>query len=229
MPIYDHTEIAHPSGFRGFRVTRYFASEKKNRQRWLGIKGREISAVKKEAEQLLSEWELEAMLEKSQRDRLKVERPQNSAYVTGVSGIKMKFVRHVKRRESRAKKPKPGRKKIYTSVIYTPYFVVSGSVEGKKYIRKFNIKTLGFDLAWLKAVSYLAETKRIKQFDHLLSKKPPVQQFKLIRNWQNQQGYEIPEHRLPDELLDESSAANDNAATASVMEANLKLMSSSAK
>ena len=93
------------------------------------------------------------------------------------------------------------RKKIYTSVIYTPYFVVSGSVESKKYIRKFNIKTLGFDMAWFKAVTFLAEVKNIKQYSHLISKKPAVEQFKLIIDWQNSQGYEIPEHRLPDELL----------------------------
>jgi len=224
MPIYDHTETAHPSGFRGFRVTRYFASEKKNRQRWLGIKGKDIDQVHKEAKQLLSEWEFEAMLEKSQRDRLKVERPQNSAYVTGVSGIKMKFVRHVKRRESRAKKPKPGRKKIYTSVIYTPYFVVSGSVDGQKYIRKFNIKTLGFDLAWMKAVTYLADTKSIKQYTHLLSKKPPVEQFRLILNWQNQQGYEIPEHRLPDELIAKEANHDESLQSqAAVMEENLRM------
>lgn len=201
MPIYDHTQTPHPSGFRGFRVTRYFASEKKNRQQWLGIKDKDIATVLKVAERLLAEWEFEAMLAKSQRDRLKQERPQNSAYVTGVSGIKMKFVRHVKRRESRAKKVKPGRKKIYTSVIYTPYFVVSGSVDSKKYIRKFNIKTLGFDMAWFKAVTFLAEVKSIKQYSHLISKKPAVEQFKLIIDWQNSQGYEIPEHRLPDELL----------------------------
>ena len=206
MPIYDHTQSPHPSGFRGFRVTKYFASEKKNRQQWLGIKEKSIETVQKHAERLLAEWEFEAMLAKSQRDRLKQERPQNSAYVTGVSGIKMKFVRHVKRRESRAKKIKPGRKKIYTSIIYTPYFVVSGSVESKKYIRKFNIKTLGFDLGWLKAVMFLAEVKNIKQYSHLISKKPPVEQFKLIIDWQNSQGYEIPEHRLPDELLKDEDA-----------------------
>ncbi|PWQ93871.1 hypothetical protein [Leucothrix arctica] len=182
-------------------MTRYFASEKKNRQSWLGIKNKDADAVHEEAKKLLAEWDFEAMLEKSQRDRLKIERPQNSAYITGVSGIKMKFVRHTKRRESRAKQPKPGRKKIYTSVIYTPYFVVSGSVEGKKYIRKFNIKTLGFDHAWMNAVTYLAETKGIKQFSHLLAKRPSVEQFNLIRSWQNSKGYEIPELRLPDELL----------------------------
>lgn len=182
-------------------MTRYFASEKKNRQKWLGIKDKDIDIVLKAAEKLLAEWEFEAMLEKSQRDRLKIERPQNSAYITGISGIKMKFVRHIKRRESRAVKPKPGRKKVYTSVIYTPYFVVSGSTEGNKYIRKFNIKTQGFDLAWMKAVTYLAEVKNIKQYSHLLSKKPSVDQFRLIMSWQNNNGYEIPEHRLPDELL----------------------------
>jgi len=213
MPIYDHTQTPHPSGFRGYRVTRYFASEKKNRQKWLGIKDKDKDIVLKEAEKLLSEWEFEAMLEKSQRDRLKLERPQNSAYITGISGIKMKFVRHIKRRESRAAKPKPGRKKVYTSVIYTPYFVVSGSIEGKKYIRKFNIKTQGFDLAWMKAVTYLAEVKNIKQYSHLLSKKPSVDQFRLIMKWQNNNGYEIPEHRLPDELLKAEGNQSDNELT----------------
>ncbi len=192
-------------------MTRYFASEKKNRQQWLGIKDKDIDVVRKQAEKLLAEWEFEAMLEKSQRERLKLERPQNSAYVTGVSGIKMKFVRHIKRRQSRAKKIKPGRKKTYISTIYTPYFVVSGSTEGIKYIRKFNIKTLGFDMAWMKAVTYLADTKGIKQFRHLLSKKPSVDQFKLIISWQNNQGYEIPVHRLPNELLDEDNNLIDSS------------------
>ena len=200
MPIYDYTESAHPSGFKGFRVTRYFASEKKNRQRWMGIRGKDIEKVLEEAQQLLSVWEFEAMLEKSQRDRLKIERPQNSAYVTGISGIKMKFVRHVKRRKSRAKKPAL-KTQIYVSTIYTPYFVVSGSTEGKKYIRKFNIKTLGFNVAWINAVTWLADIKGIRQYSHLLQKRPPVEQFHLIRSWQNSQGYEIPEHRLPDELM----------------------------
>ena len=211
MPIYDHTEVPHPSGFRGFRVTRYFASEKKNRQKWLGIKDKVIPDVLKKAEKLLAEWEFEAELAKSQRERLKLERPQNSAYVTGVSGIKMKFVRHIKRRQSRSTKVKAGRQKIYTSVIYTPYFVVSGSIDSKKYIRKFNIKTQGFDMAWMHAVTFLAETKAIKHYDHLLAKKPSVGQFRLIFNWQNSQGYEIPEHRLPDELIEvESKKANAN-------------------
>ena len=223
MPIYDHTETPHPSGFRGFRVTRYFASEKKNRQSWLGIKNKDIKSVHEDAKKLLAEWDFEAMLEKSQRDRLKVERPQNSAYITGVSGIKMKFVRHTKRRESRAKNPKPGRKKIYTSVIYTPYFVVSGSVEGKKYIRKFNIKTLGFDTAWMNSVEYLAEKKNIKQYSHLLAKRPPVEQFRLIRTWQNSKGYEIPEQRLPDELL-ETDKQNSKQDAEDIMTRNLRMM-----
>lgn len=55
---------------------------------------------------------------------------------------------------------------------------------------------------------YLADQKSIKHYTHLLSKKPPVKQFSLIRNWQNQQGYEIPEHRLPDELLDDEVPAD---------------------
>jgi len=223
MPIYDHTDTPHPSGFRGFRVTRYFANEKKNRQSWLGIKNKDIETVRKDAKKLLAEWDFEAMLEKSQRDRLKIERPQNSAYVTGVSGIKMKFVRHTKRRESRAKQPKPGRKKIYTSIIYTPYFVVSGSVEGKKYIRKFNVKTLGFDNAWINAVTYLADTKNIKQYSHLLAKRPSVEQFKLIRTWQNSKGYEIPDTRLPNELL-ENKEISSKQYKEDQMTRNLRMM-----
>ena len=56
----------------------------------------------------------------------------------------------------------------------------------------------------MKAVTYLADQKNIKHYTHLLSKKPSVKQFSLIRNWQNQQGYEIPEHRLPDELVEKA-------------------------
>jgi len=113
MPIYDHTQLPHPSGFRGFRVTRYFADEKKNRQQWLGIKNQSVESVLKAAEKLLAEWEFEA---------------------------------------------------------------------------------LGFDIAWFEAVSFLAKVKNIKQFNHLVEKKPAVEQFRLIASWQNSQGYEIPEH-----------------------------------
>ena len=112
----------------------------------------------------------------------------SSAYTTGVSGIKMKFIS--------TSKSKLDNNKRY----YTPYFLVSGSTNGKRFIKPFNIIRFGYDMAWLKAVSYYAEQKRLSNFDHLLKRKPPVEQFYVIYNHQRSLGHDIPLRRLPTEL-----------------------------
>ena len=146
----------------------------------------------KEAEELERQWKFEQQLYKSKRVRERKEKAQNSAYVTGVSGIKMKFVASIKRRNDN----------VYRS--YAPMFIISGSVDRQKFSKKYNIKTLGFDMAWFKACQYAAEKYGTTRLDYMLAKKPSVQQFHLIYRWQTGQGgHVIPQNRLPNELLDQ--------------------------
>ncbi len=152
---------------------------------------------RKQAQAIEAEWKFEANLIAAQKNKERAEKRRNSAYVTGVGGIKMKFLVNTKRRPRRGAKTRHKRKIRY----YTPAFVVSGSQKGKHYCKNFNIKTQGFDRAWYNAVTYLCSVKGIHQCDHLLAKKPPVVQFRVILNWQRKLGHAIPDERLPDELL----------------------------
>ncbi len=151
----------------------------------------------KKAEAVETEWKFEANIIASQKNKERAEKRRSSAYVTGVGGVKMKFLVNTKNRPRRGAKTKRKRKISY----FTPAFVVSGSQDGKLYCKNFNIKTQGFDMAWFNAVSYLGSVKRISNLDHLMKKKPPIEQFKVIFDWQRKLGHEIPEERLPDEFL----------------------------
>ena len=76
---------------------------------------------------------------------------------------------------------------------YTPAFVVSGSSNGKQFFRPFNIKTLGYDMAWFKACRFASEKYGKNLLEKILEKKPPVEQFHIIYRWQAQQlGLNIP-------------------------------------
>ncbi|MEE9303027.1 MAG: hypothetical protein V3U84_04490 [Thiotrichaceae bacterium] len=152
---------------------------------------------RKKAKAIEVEWKFEANVIASQKNRERAEKRRSSAYVTGVGGIKMKFLVNTKNRPKRGAKTKRKRKISY----YTPAFVVSGSQDSKLYCKNFNIKTQGFDMAWFNAVSFLCSTKKISSIDHLLKKRPPIEQFKVIVDWQRKLGHKIPEERLPDELL----------------------------
>jgi hypothetical protein len=152
---------------------------------------------RKKAKELELEWKFEANIIAAERKRQRKETGKSSAYVTGVSGIKMKFLVDTKYRPVRGSKSKKKRKVKY----YTPAFVVSGSHNKKAFCKPFNIKTQGFDMAWFNAVNYLCTLKGIHGMDHLLEKKPPVEQFAVIYKWQCSLGHNIPWERLPDEFL----------------------------
>ena len=175
-----------PPNYVGIRVA--VSINGKLQQRWF----RGVTGECKEADELERQWKFEQQLHKSKRVGDRKEKAQNSAYITGVSGIKMKFVASIKRRN----------KNVYRS--YAPMFIVSGSVDKQKFSKKYNIKTLGFDMAWFKACQFAAEKYGATRLDYMLKKKPSVQQFHLIYRWQTGQGgHVIPQNRLPNELLDE--------------------------
>jgi len=208
MPIYYYDgEQKSPPNYIGIRVAVMINS--KLQQKWYTFRSSaydggvlpemEQLKRKKEAQELEQEWMLEKNLHSGIRLREAKEEPQNSAYVTGIAGIKMRYVKQTKRRYSKAKKPGP--KKRLTYVFYTPFIIVNSSYKKEKFIKQFNVLTRGYDMAWYAAVNYFAEKKEITSFDHLLIRKPPIQQWTIIRNWQNKKGYEIPEKRQPNELL----------------------------
>ena len=190
MPVYvkdDNSQIRVAVSVGGKLRQKYFHPKSPD----------EFTRDRKKADRVETEWKFEANLIASQKNRERGEKRRSSAYVTGVGGIKMKFLVNTKNRPKRGAKTKRKRKVRY----YTPAFVVSGSQNGKLYCKNFNIKTQGFDMAWFNAVSYLCLIKGIGSLDHLLKKCPPVEQFRIIFNWQSKLGHKIPEERLPDELL----------------------------
>ncbi|CAA6811178.1 MAG: Unknown protein [uncultured Thiotrichaceae bacterium] len=191
MPIYEYDE--------GKRIRVAVSVGGKLRQKYYHPKTpTALEQDRMAAKKLESEWKFEANMIASQKNRERSEKRRNSAYVTGVGGIKMKFLVNTKHRHKRGDLSGKKRKISY----YTPAFVVSGSQDNKLFCRHFNIKTQGFNMAWFNAVNYLCKVKGISNNDQFLRKKPPVEQFQVIMEWQRAQGHNIPEHRLPDEILD---------------------------
>ncbi len=194
MPIYENE--------KGTQIRVAVSVGGKLRQKYFHPKTPEaLDKDRKAANRLETEWKFEANIIASDKKRQRKETATNSAYVTGVKGIKMKFVVDTKHRPTQGAKTKRKRKIRY----YTPSFVVSGSQQGKIFCKAFNIKAQGFDMAWFKAVNYLCNMKEIHSMDKLLKKKPPVEQFAVIYKWQCQQGHVIPKKRLPDEFLEKDT------------------------
>ncbi len=194
MPIYENEE--------GSQIRVAVSVGGKLRQKYFHPKTPEaLDKDRKQANQLETEWKFESNIIASERKRQRKETGKSSAFVTGVSGIKMKFVVDTKKRPVKGAKTKRKRKIRY----YTPSFVVSGSHHKKAFCKAFNIKSLGFNMAWYKAVNYLCTTKEISSMDKLFKKKPPVEQFAIIYKWQSQQGHTIPKERLPDEFLEQDT------------------------
>ena len=191
MPIYENEE--------GTQIRVAVSVGGKLRQKYYHPKTPEaLIKDRKRANLVETEWKFEANIMASDRNRRRKETGKSSAFVTGVSGIKMKFVVDTKKRPVMGAKTKRKRKVRY----YTPSFVVSGSHKKKAFCKAFNIKSLGFDMAWYKAVNYLCTIKEIRSMDDLYKKKPPIEQFAVIYKWQSQQGHVIPKERLPDEFLE---------------------------
>jgi hypothetical protein len=180
---YDGTQN-NPPNYVGTRIA--LSINGKLHQKW--FKGTDV--CEKEVKALHQQWKMEQQLYQSTKARERKELAKNSAYVTGVAGIKMKFSASVKKRDSG---------KVYR--YYLPVFIVSGSTNGERFIKRFNIKKLGYDMAWFKACQYAAEKYGSTLFDKMFKRKPSVKQFQIIHRWQTKCGHPIPLDRLPNELL----------------------------
>ena len=188
---YDGTQ-KNPKNYVGYRVA--VSVNGKLRQKW--FKG--TKEEPREAKELDKMWRFEQGLYKDSRNRERKERLSNSAYVTGVAGIKMKFA-------SNGRGLVSGKHKYY----YFPAFIVSGSVNSERFVKTFNIKNLGFDMAWFKACQYAAEKYGPNLLDQMLSKKPRVEQFYIIYRWQSQSDSEIPVSCFPEEILKNGTTLED--------------------
>ena len=188
---YDGTQKT-PKNYVGYRVAVSVNGEL--RQKWY----KDTKEKPKEAEEINRLWRFEQQLHKDTRNRERKERAKNSAYVTGIAGIKMKFI-------SNGKRIVQGELKRY----YIPAFVVAGSSNNKRFLRTFNIKTIGYDMAWFKACRFASEKYGETLLDQMLKKKPPVGQFHIIYRWQTQLGLNIPLASLPDELIEDGSRLED--------------------
>lgn len=188
---YDGTQKT-PKNYVGYRVA--VCVNGKLRQKWY----KNTTEKPKEAEELDRLWRFEQQLHRDTKKRERKERVSNSPYVTGVAGIKMKFI-------SNGKRIVAGKVKRY----FTPAFVVSGSSNNERFLKTFNIKTLGYDMAWFKACQFAEEKYGANLLDKMLRKKPPVEQFHIIYRWQTQGGKKILPSSLPDELIAKGSSLED--------------------
>jgi len=190
MTIREYELGEHKSGFIGLRVVVKVGDD--YRQKYFNFKKattlKKRDALRKEAKELNGIWNMErTLVQDKKNNESKEKRRVSSAFTTGVSGVKMKFMH--------TSKPRNPKKKYYT-----PYFVITGSTQGKRYAKNYNIMRLGYDIAWFKAIEYYAEQKGMNSYSHLLKRKPPVEQFYIIHKYQESMGHDIPLARLPAEL-----------------------------
>ena len=195
---YDGTQ-KNPPNYEGIRVNVMVAGKVK--QKWFSFKTKITSPeeqikVRAEAEALHQTWIMEKNLNKKRPEKFKNELP---IFSTGVMGIKMKFRKQVARRAN-------GEKQIN----YTPVFDVSGQKNGKRFHQQFNLKTQGYDEAWLLACHCLSEKHSIS-FDDIYAKKPPIEKILMVLDWQRKRGDNIATERLPNELLERFKNDQDEA------------------
>ncbi len=191
MSIREYLEGEHKAGFIGLRVVVNISGTYK--QKYYSFKKlseEQITKKRAEAESINNEWNMQRKLAvfKNNKDS-KERRRTSSAFKTGVSGIKLKFIVN-----NKANNPKK---------YYTPVFVVDGSEKSVKFCTHMNILTLGYDMAWIKAVEYYAEKKGIHSTSHLHRRKPPVEQLLVAKKHQESLGHVIPNRRMPKEIPQE--------------------------
>lgn len=191
MSIREYKRGEHKGGFIGVRVVVKVGDD--YRQKYFGFRNAATKEardkLRQQARELNAKWNMERELVQSRKEReCREKRRVSSPYTTGISGIKMKFAASTKKRAGEMRK------------YYTPYFIVSGAHQTKRFDKRFNIKRMGYDLAWFKAVEFYASNKGISNYSHLLERKPPVEQFFVIYKHQSALGHGIHIGRLPSEL-----------------------------
>jgi len=92
-----------------------------------------------------------------------------------------------------------------TNSYCTPMFIVSGSNNGKRFQKNFNILTLGYSPGWAHAIFFYLIRKGFDNPDQLMMRQPPVKKFAVIYTFLANQKHQIPRDRLPIEICDNKS------------------------
>ena len=196
MPIYRYNEGEHGGGFIGLRVAVLVNKELKQKYFSFTVEGSPVSldeekTLEEKAKQLEDSWKYQQK-SASEKRLNKAEEHAPSIYSTGVRGIKMKFITE--------KRIRAGELRTY----YTPVFIVSGSNDNKRFGKKFNILTQGYQSAWSYAVLYYAMNKDLTDPNNVLERLPPVEKFMIIIKEMRKTGHKVPKRRLPVELWNNS-------------------------
>ena len=150
LKIYEKGE--HKGGFIGIRVA--VMVDKKLIQKYFSYKlyDKPKDELYKEANQYHKDLLLHKNLASSKNEREAKEiRRTTSPFSTGVKGIKF-------------------------SISHKQcYFYVQGSTNKVGFHKHFNIRSLGYDMAWFKACEFLQKQKDYSIFDSIYKRKPPAE------------------------------------------------------
>lgn len=196
MPVYRYNKGEHNGGFVGLRVAVMVNKELKQKYFSFRVDGTRVSLddekkLEEQAKQLEDSWKYQQKpaIEKRLNE---ADECTTSIYSTGIRGIRMKFITE--------KRIRAGELRTY----YTPVFIVSGSNNNKKFGKKFNILTQGYQPAWMYAVLYYAMNKNLSDPGKLIERLPPVEKFMIIVGHMLKLGHKVPKRRLPIELWNNS-------------------------
>jgi len=181
MAIYEYNEGDHNGQFQGLRVAVSIDSKVKQKYFSFRCNGKYVSLTKertlrKEAKALEQQWKEEQAIFRAKRIANAIETFRGEpSYSTGVRGIQLKFAIENKFRGNE------WRRYSY------PVFIVSGSTKGVRFQDRFWINS-GYEKAWINAVKFLAKSKGIKDYDHLIKRMPPQSRLKQAKDYLKSKG-----------------------------------------
>ncbi len=152
VTLYDERN-PHPAGFRGYRVA--VMVDGNHKQRYFTINQYETKATQhKEAHKINATWLQQKERVQIHRDNQAIQTTRSN-YGTDVRGIALKDVfNHDRRGNPRAYKNRR--------------FIVQGQHNGKPFGKNF----LPTKAGWKKAVAFLAKSKNLSRWKHLLERCP---------------------------------------------------------
>lgn len=142
----------HPAGFHGYRVA--VMVDGTHKQRYFSINRAPKTEQFNNAHKTNAAWLKQKERVQTHRDNQAIQTIR-SQYGTGVKGIAIKIC---------YSPDKKGNSKAYKHKKY----VVQGQHNGKGFSRSFPIT----DTGWENAVTYLAKSKELTRWKHLLTRKP---------------------------------------------------------
>lgn len=142
----------HPAGFKGYRVA--VMVDGKHKQRYFSFNRATKNEQFHEAHKINASWLQQKQRVQTHRDNQAIQTIR-SKYGTGVKGIGLRYC---------YSPDKKGNMKAYKHLR----FIVQGQHNGKGFNRAFSVTNKG----WEDAVAYLAKSKELSRWKHLLKRNP---------------------------------------------------------